>query len=334
MNNIKNDIKNGTFKRVYLLFGEEDYLKRLYLDKLKSALVTPGDTMNYTYLSGDGFDANELIDISETLPMFADHRLIVVDRCGLFARASKDNQDSEKKSGNDGLSAYLAKVPESTVIVFVEDNVDKRNKMYNAVKKNGYPCEMAYLKANDLAIWIASELKKNGKVIKASTANYLVEYSGTDMVTLSLELEKLVFYTGQREEITVSDIEAICTRHITAVIFNLTDAIAEGNRKKALDIYNDLKAQREPLQMIFYMLLRHYMQLYCVKQMRSEGKSPADIASAIGVQDFVVRRLTGQGERYSLSSIRKKLDYGVSLEYDSKSGRISDDKIVELFIFC
>ena len=52
MKNINEQIKTGQFKKVYLLYGEEAYLKRQYRDKLTKAMLPEGDTVNYAYYEG------------------------------------------------------------------------------------------------------------------------------------------------------------------------------------------------------------------------------------------------------------------------------------------
>ena len=113
MRTIDEDIKNQKYKTAYLLYGEEAYLKKQYKDKLKSALWTEGDTMNAAFYQGKETNPKELIDLGETMPFFADHRLILVEDSGFF------------KSGAEELAEYMAQIPETTTFVFVESDVDK-----------------------------------------------------------------------------------------------------------------------------------------------------------------------------------------------------------------
>ena len=66
MQTINEDIKNGTFKPVYLLYGEEAFLKQSYKKKLRAA-ISGDDTMNYNYFEGKGLDVNELISLADTM---------------------------------------------------------------------------------------------------------------------------------------------------------------------------------------------------------------------------------------------------------------------------
>ena len=54
MKSLNEDLKTGEFKQIYLLYGEEVYLKKQYKDRLSKAIVNEGDTMNYSYYEGKG----------------------------------------------------------------------------------------------------------------------------------------------------------------------------------------------------------------------------------------------------------------------------------------
>ena len=120
MKNLNEDIKTGHFQRVYLLYGEEAYLKKQYKTRLTKAIIPEGDTMNYSYYEGKNSSVPEIIDLAETMPFFADHRLIVVENSGFFKTASPE------------LADYIKTMPETVIFLFVETEVDKRGKLYKA----------------------------------------------------------------------------------------------------------------------------------------------------------------------------------------------------------
>ena len=106
MKTIDNDIKLGQLKKAYLLYGQERYLIRQYREKLKNAIVSPDDTMNFTGFEGADINVKEIIDLAETMPFFAERRLILLEDSKLF------------KKGGDELGDYLAELPEATYFVF------------------------------------------------------------------------------------------------------------------------------------------------------------------------------------------------------------------------
>lgn len=187
MKSLNEDIKSGVFRQTYLLYGEEAYLKKQYKDKLTKAILPEGDTVNYAYYEGKGIQPGELIDLAETMPFFAERRLIVVENSGFFKNASPE------------LAEYIRTMPETACFLFVENEVDKRGKLYKAVKEKGRIAEMGRQDEKTLLYWIAGNVKKEERQIKESTARYLISLVGTDMENLEKEMEKLFSYTlGKR----------------------------------------------------------------------------------------------------------------------------------------
>ena len=90
MKTIDEDIKSRNFKQIYLLYGTEAYLKKQYKDKLKNAMAAPDDTMNFTRFEGKNINPKEVIDLAETLPFFADKRVILIEDSGFFKSSCED----------------------------------------------------------------------------------------------------------------------------------------------------------------------------------------------------------------------------------------------------
>ena len=151
MKTISQDIKSGEFKKIYLLFGEEAFLKRSYKNQLKAALVGD-DAMNYHYFEGRGLDLGEIISLADTMPFFGERRLIQIEESGLF-----------KGSGADELVEYLPRMPDTTCMMFVESEVDKRSRLYKAVKAAGYAAEMVRQDERQLSAWAGEILAKAGR---------------------------------------------------------------------------------------------------------------------------------------------------------------------------
>ena len=180
MKTIDEDIKSGQFKRVYLLFGEEAYLKHQYKRKLKQALVASDDTMNFSSFEGKDTNPKAIIDLAETLPFFADRRLILIENSGFF------------KNSCEELAAYLPELPESTCLVFVEEEIDKRSKMYKAAQKTGSVVEFKKQTDEILIRWILGRLKKEKRNITTPVMQLFLSRTGTDMENIDRELEKLI----------------------------------------------------------------------------------------------------------------------------------------------
>ena len=234
MKSILEDIKTQNFKQAYLLYGEEAYLKHQYKNKLKNALLPEDDTMNFSRFEGKGTEIPKVIDLAETMPFFADRRVILLENTGFF------------KNKADALADYMGSLPDYLVLIFVEEEVDKRNRMYKAVQKQGRAVEFARQDEKTLMTWVLGMMKKEGKKITRQDMEDFLEKTGADMGNISQELEKLLSYTMGRDVITRADIEAVCTTQITNRIFEMIRAVTEKKQRKALDLYQDLLALKEP----------------------------------------------------------------------------------------
>ena len=169
MKSLNEDLKNGQFNRIYLLYGEESYLKKQYRDKLRNGMISPDDNMNFAYYEGKGVDVKEIIDLAETLPFFAERRLIVLEDTGLFKSASAE------------LADYVKDMPDTTHMIFVETEIDKRGKLYKAVQAKGRIVELGRQDEQTLLRWVAGLVKKEKKHFTESAIRYFLSILGTVM---------------------------------------------------------------------------------------------------------------------------------------------------------
>ena len=131
----------------------------------------------------------------------------------------------------------LAQPAASTYFVFVEEEVDKRSKMYKTVKNAGKIVEFATQTEELITRWVLARLKKEGKNITGSVMQLFLGKTGSDMGNIDRELEKLICYTMDKSVIEAADVEAIATEQTTNRIFEMVNAIAEHNQRRALDLY-------------------------------------------------------------------------------------------------
>lgn len=320
MKSLNEDIKTGQFKNVYLLWGEEAYLKKQYKDRLTRAILPEGDTVNYAYYEGKGISIPEIIDLAETMPFFAERRLIVVENSGFFKNAAPE------------LADYIKNMPDTVCFLFVEEETDKRGKMYKAVKEKGRIVEMGRQDEKTLVLWILGAVKRENKKISESTVRYLISKTGTDMENLEKELEKLFCYTIGRQELTVKDIDAICTTQITNKIFEMVEAVAAKNQKKALNYYYDLLALKEPPMRILYLLTRQFKLLLEVKALLKKGYGKKQVAENAGLHPFVAGKYMEQCRAFKSADLRAIMEDAADMEECVKTGRLNDVMSVELFI--
>lgn len=317
MRRLKEDIKYKSFHSLYLLYGEEDYLKKVYRDSLKKAVLGDGDDMNYSYFEGKDIDILQIREIADTLPFFSDYRIIIVEDSGFF------------KSAND-LPDYLPDMPASTVMVFVEKEIDKRNKLYKYVNKEGIAVEMKQMNVKDTKSFIGMMLKENGKQIKEKTADYFLQQVDNSLTNITNEVDKLISYSYGREEITVEDIDAVCCVQVTGRIFQMIDYAAMGKSDETLKLYYDLLELRESPMSILYLITRQFNILLQIKALG--GASKSEIASKLSIPPFTVGKYISQSERFEEKQLKNILNECIDTEYRFKRGIIGDRIGVEMLL--
>lgn len=321
MKSLNEDLKTGKFKQIYLLFGQEAYLKKQYKERFVKAMVPEGDTMNYSSYEGKKTDIKEVIDLAETLPFFSERRLIVFEDTGFFKNGGNDLADYI----NDGM-------PETTHFIFVENEVDKRSKLYKAVKAKGHIVELAVQDENTLRKWVSGLVRKEKKEMAQPDIAYFLNKVGTDMENITKELEKLFCYCLDRNVITREDVDAVCVTQITNHIFDMVNAVAAKDQRRALDLYYDLLALKEPPMRILSLMSKEYRDLYHVKELSRQGYARKEIASKAGLHPFVAGKYMDLAKRFQSGELRKVMEESADLEQRVKTGLMTDNLAVELFI--
>lgn len=320
MQQLNEDIRSKSFRQMYLLFGEEDYLRRQYRDKLRSALTGDGDTMNTHYFEGKDINPGQVIDLAETLPFLSERRVLVLENTGWF------------KSGGEKLAEYLAAPAQTAFFVFAETEVDKRSRLYKLVQQSGRVTEFPVQDEHTLKRWVAGILKKDGRQITEECAEYFLEKVGTDMANIRSELEKLSCYCMERNVVEKEDVDAVCTTRVSNRIFDMINAIGEKKTREALNLYYDLLALKEPPMRILFLIARQCNTLLQVKEMKNKGYDNRKIGEKIGRPAFVAGKYAAQAARFKERELRSAVRRCVEAEEAVKTGRQSDVMSVEMLI--
>lgn len=321
MDRIKRDIKDNSFAPVYLIYGTDDYMKKLYTKKLKNAVLGDGDLMNCNEFYDVNMDENEIISVAQTLPFFSERRVIIITSSKFFKNSSI-------------LPDYFETFAPSTVIIFCEDEVDKRSKMYKLVKKLGYVCEMNGLSEDNILKFIYSRFAQTNISITESTVRYIMDKVGTDMNMLTNECEKLISFVLNREDnvVTNADVDQICTITLENRIFEMIDDLAFGRRDAAIKKYMDLLSLKEAPLGILALIRRHYNILLILSKGRRRRLSDEDLSKYAKIPSFTLKKYKSQLGKYSEEKLLDIVNKCVEYEESFKSGNLSDQMAVELLL--
>ena len=320
MSIIDEDIKSGKLNHIYLIYGDESFLRKQYKERIKKALSPEEDSMNYSYFEGKDISVGEIIDLAETMPFLAERRTIIIENSPFF------------KSEGEKIAEYLSAVPDTTYLVFVEETVDKRSKLYKSISKNGTVVEASSLSEDKLITWILGMLKKDNKKITQNTMHYLLDKIGTNMENIRQEVEKLICYCYDKEVITNEDIDAVCTTQINNQIFEMLDAMANKRQKVALQLYYNLLALKEPPMRILFLIGRQFNLLLQARMLKQKGYGDRVIAEKIGVPPFAATKYLNQASKFKMDDLRQAVKECVEADEAVKSGNRNDRLSVELLI--
>ena len=328
------EIKKGHIANLYLFYGEEAYKRRYYKELLKKA-VAGGNTMNLSEYEGKDIDWQAVYDTSQTLPFFADKRLLIIENSGKFkaGKASgEEGEPAEKTGSNDLLERIVSNVPETTCLAFFEENAAKNKRIFKLIAKNGTVCECGQDTEEVLIGWLARGFSAAGKKVRKSTLELLTGRVGLDYDLLRREFEKIVSFVGDREVIEDADILAISSEVAESRIFDMLQAMCEKNTRKVLVKYRDLLANREAPLYILAMLRMQMRTMLQVAELYEKRMNSREISREVGKPSFAVDRLIRCLRYFSIEQIEHMLDAIAETDRRCKSGDIQDQLGVELLM--
>ena len=324
--NVLERIRGGDLDPVYAFHGAERHLLALSLEALGTAVLgaTKGPAFNE-----ETFDLKEsgvapVVNAARTLPMFAKRTLVLAR--GL---------DQIKADALEPLVAYAQDPNPSTVLVLVADKADKvdgRVKAFQTLKKLGYLHEFVRLRDHELGRWVQTEAQRQGLSISADGARALAESAGPDLGRLAQALGQLALYaideSGSAQEIQRKDVDALVPESRERQVFELTRALAEGQRGKAMSLVGRLLRDREPPLLIQGALLRQLRQIWRAKELVALGTPHNELPAAIGVPPFALDEILGPARRVAVAALKRGFDHLYRADRLLKSSRIEPELIV------
>lgn len=268
---------------VYLIVGEEDLLRDRAVGALKAAVLGDNHDFNWDVFYGDEASGVDILTCASEMPVFAERRLVIV-------------KTAEKLSARDGepLLKYLASPMDTTTLAFVSPKLDGRLKFSQAVARAGVVVDCGPLRDAQLMPWIAQEAEQLTVRLEPEASHLLKEMSGGSLSGIRRELEKLAAYVSSGRAVTAADVYLLRGMEPGASVFDLTLAIADGQRGRALSILaRNLEAGEAPLR-ILGSLAWQYRRLWKVKESVRDGGREGEAARTLRMDPGKVRAFLGR----------------------------------------
>lgn len=325
---LKQDLKNHTVGSLYLIGGEEAYLKQHYLAQLEKEVVDETfRDFNYTIFEGASLKIEDLSDTIDSFPMMAERRMIVVRDLDVF----KPNAALKEQ-----LIQIISDLPDYVCLVFYYDTIelkpDKRTKLYTVMTKTGCIADFSHLERHDLIPWVKRHARAAGKQIDNNTCDYLLFICGTSMTNLLLEIEKASAHSAT-DSIQKSDIDAVCTKVLDAVTFDLTDAITAQRFDRALGLVNELIAQKNEPIVLLAAVARHIQRLYAARLALEAHSSEQQLMELLGSKSpYYARKMQQSATQLSVKWLRRALLLCGESDVAMKSAGSDRKKVLELLL--
>jgi len=297
---------------VYLLYGEDNYLKNEFVKKAKKSFGELQLGINYIQI--DESNVNNVISDIETPAFGYERKMIIVKNANLMQK---------KNAISDKLSEYLndadKQILDSIELIIIEDSVEK-NVLFNTISKIGMIKEFNEQKISQLITKVKSISAAYGVQIQENVAQYFIECTGTNMEDIINEIRKLIEYAGKGGTIKKEDIDSLTIKKSESVIFDLTDNLGKKNIHEAINVLHDLIYAKEPVQKILVMLYNHFKKLYIVQL--SNGQNVAQNLKLKPNQTFLVSKYQNQAKFFTQDEIRNLLNEFMYIDEASKSGNL------------
>lgn len=302
--------QNSPIFPIYFLYGPEDYLIEEQIRQLLNQALSPRQRgFNLHLFSAEQHRAQEILQTAQTLPMFSPCRFILI--------RDADRFDEEQV---EALLSYVQNPSPSTWLVMCGQTLGPWKRYLRGIEMKARVIEFPRLKGKGLVSWVRKRMEEKGKTISEEAAGYLVEVVGDHLQDLDNGLEKIFLSVGEKKKIELSDVEGITSEVKVSTVFDLTDAIGQQNLKKALTILEKAleskaipfkreepspKRRDDSIPLLLGMMSKHYWNMWRVKEMALGRKTLEEMAGALQMKVWNVKKLLDQARGFSIASLRE-----------------------------
>jgi DNA polymerase III subunit delta len=315
-------LREGEPGPLYFIHGKERYLVDRAVDILRARVLDPRTRdFNYELFYGKEAGAARIVQASRSLPMMAKRRLVLVR-----------DADDMKADELAALISYVQSPSPETCLVFVGEKIDSRMKFFTAFKKTGELIKLDPLYERQLPDFVRGEARARGVKIDADAVTMIVGEIGAELGQLADAVERLAIFVGDKKQVSAADVVEVVATTRQRSVFELANAVGEGNREKALAMLGSMLAAKESGVRIIAMLARHLRQLWIAHDFLKGGGARGQLAAVLGIPPFFVDGIADQARRFDRPRLTRMHDALFRADKLIKSSRLEDTRLMELLI--
>ncbi|MDA3936078.1 MAG: DNA polymerase III subunit delta, partial [Actinomycetota bacterium] len=304
--------KLADLKSVYLIFGKEELLLQDAVARLKDSLFQVADLdFNLSIFDGDKVDIDEVVAACNMMPFMSERRLVIVQRTDKMSTAAL------------GVLADYAKNPNpETALVLVATKIAKNLRLYKAVDALGGAYEYKAPTKREYPRKVVELFERRGKRVGMDAAEVLVRAIGYDLRRLSIEIEKVVAFVGEKDTLSRHDIEEVMSTTAPTSIFDFLNALGAKSAKESLRLLAALLADGESIFGINAMAVRHVRNLLSIRALLDRGGvGVVQMARELRMADWQAKTLVRQADRFTEAELIDALRAAAEGEAQMKTSR-------------
>lgn len=325
---IKSELKSKTIKPIYFLCGEDFFGIESALSEIKKVVepLIASDFDKETYFASDKeLNLSDIIAAAKTFPFGDGKKLIIVKNAEEIKSFFKDQSFVD----------YIKNPSEFTVLIFLyEGKISSiSSEPFKSLLKNQFLYESSELRSDMLLKWLIQFVSDKGKKISKENAGILIDIVGENRDLLENQIDKLIEYIGEENEISPKSIEELATRLKTYSIFNLFNALDHKDEANSLKIaYNLLDNSEMGIIGIIAMLNKHFSALLKIEELEKSQLSKKEKAKFVGTIEYYYDDLVKASRQYGYKGITKALESIYNADVQVKSTSLDDKTILTILI--
>jgi len=311
---------------VYLIYGEESYLKKTYIDKIISKTVDSAfEDFNFHTFDGKESTLSDIYESAQAVPMMAETKCVLVKDFPL---------DTLDDNGFEQLEMVINENPDDCALIFsfiaYEPKGAKWNKIIKLFEKSAYAVKLDKKTSLELAKMLENGAKRRGRPFAKGVASYLITCVGSDLNTLLNETEKVCAY-AQGEEVLKSDVDAVCIKSLDAKVFDMIKDLTAGRFDSAFRKLSLLFEQREDEFQILGALIAQYSDIYRAKAAVKSGNRAEIIAKYYNYagKEFRLTNAARNGSSLSFEAIGECIEILLQADNTLKSSALDKRLVLE-----
>lgn len=313
---------------IYFILGKDLIDNQESIDLLLRFLLPSAEMKEFGLTLFDGAQLGEaaLGDALDSTSFFAKTRVIWIQQF-----------DKSKKTIQEKLEKYFCRPQQGLYLLLSAASWQKNSGFYKAIDKEGIVVDLAELKPWEkekrLIAWVNKQAAAYRKLMSYSVSQLLVKRIGNDQALLNQELEKLICYCLDKQEITEQDVEKICSQQHVETIWQLGEAIFRRDVATALQIGSTFLVEGQPFLPLLRQIRSQFQTEYQVCLLLAQGKPAQEITQQFPyMKGQILERHIQQAQQYGLTAFKKGLLAIDAAEIKAKNSSIDERILLELLM--